>query len=287
MEKNKKYKLLGFSRMTESIKANIMVLSTGKHISLPIQELESSDISEDLNRHEIKEMYRRLYGKSDLVTAYDMKDRQDRSWFAYQLISLSLTVIYIFCTITGIKPVNIGFLDIVAPPAIFLYPLTFILVDILNEFYGLRLARRAIFISLFTNILFVCGLLVTSALPGISEWGLGRAYTEIVDSIAAVLIASSLAYVISENANSWLLCKIKEMTNSRWLFIRVLTSSVVAIALDSVIFCTLAFYNTLSFDIIKTIILSQFFIKMTYAVIGVFPIYGTRYLFRKYINKNI
>ncbi|MDE9563709.1 queuosine precursor transporter [Xenorhabdus bovienii] len=284
MSGNQKYKLLGFSRSSDAIRANIMILSTGKSISIPLQELESSQVSEDLNRHELKEIYRRIYGGADTVTAYDLTDRHERSWFAYLVIAFSLAVIYIFCTITGIKPVSIPSINMVIPSAIFFYPLTFILVDILNEFYGLRLARKAILFSFIANILFVLGLIFTAALPGLKEWGLEGAYTEIVHSIAAVLVASSIAYIVSENVNSWLLCKIKELTNSRYLFIRVITSTTVAAALDSIIFCTLAFYNTLDAGTIKSIIFSQFIIKLAYAIVGVGPIYGTRTLFKKYIN---
>ncbi|MDE9484030.1 queuosine precursor transporter [Xenorhabdus bovienii] len=284
MSGNQKYKLLGFSRSSDAIRANIMILSTGKSISIPLQELESSQVSEDLNRHELKEVYRRIYGGAGTVTAYDLTDRHERSWFAYLVIAFSLAVIYIFCTITGIKPVSIPSINMVIPSAIFFYPLTFILVDILNEFYGLRLARKAILFSFIANILFVLGLIFTAALPGLKEWGLEGAYTEIVHSIAAVLVASSIAYIVSENVNSWLLCKIKELTNSRYLFIRVITSTTVAAALDSIIFCTLAFYNTLDAGTIKSIIFSQFIIKLAYAIVGVGPIYGTRTLFKKYIN---
>nr|WP_246432557.1 queuosine precursor transporter [Xenorhabdus indica] len=275
---------MGFSRSSDAIRANLMILSTGKSLSIPLKELESSQISEDLNRNELRELYRRIYGSEDTVTAYDLTDRHERSWFAYLVIALSLAVIYIFCTVTGIKPISIPYINMVIPAAIFFYPLTFILVDILNEFYGLRLARKAILFSFITNILFVLGLMITVVLPGLKEWGLAEAYTEIVQSITAVLVASSVAYIVSENVNSWLLCKIKELTNSRYLFIRIITSTTIAAALDSVIFCTLAFYNTLDTDTIKTIIFSQFIIKMTYAIVGVGPIYATRALFRKYIN---
>lgn len=85
----------------------------------------------------------------------------------------------------------------------------------------------------------------------------------------AVLVTSSLAYLISENINAWVLHKIKILTKSRYLFIRVITSTVTASAVDSVIFCTIAFYNVLSFDVIRTMILSQFLIKVVYAVLGV------------------
>lgn len=286
MELNTKYKLLGFSR-SDVITANIMVLATGKHISIGLQELENSVITDDLSRHELKAIYRRLYGDNNTITSYDLSDRNERSWYAYLLICVALSIIYVLCTVTGIKPISIPVVNFVVPPAIFFYPLTFILVDILNEFFGLRMARRAILISFISNIVFVAGLWVTSLLPGLAEWGLNQSYNAFVESIIAVLFASSAAYLISENVNSILLCKIKELTNSRYLFIRVITSTVVASAIDSVIFCTLAFYNVLSMETIKVMIMSQFIIKVAYAILGVGPIYATRELFRRYINAEI
>ncbi|MBP2170093.1 putative integral membrane protein (TIGR00697 family) [Erwinia toletana] len=283
MEHNTKYKLLGFER-SDVIKANIMVLATGKYIKIGLPDLESSEITNDLNRDEIKALYRRMYGNENTVTSYELGDRHERSWYAYLIISIAMTVIYILCTISGVKPIHIPLVNFVVPPAIFFYPLTFIFVDILNEFFGLRMARRTILISFVANVLFVAGLWATSLLPGLAEWELNESYSAFVTSIVAVLFASSCAYLVSENINSLLLCKIKELTNSRYLFIRVITSTVIASAIDSVIFCTLAFYNVLSIETIKTMIMSQFIIKLAYAIIGVGPIYATRELFRRYIN---
>lgn len=78
-------------------------------------------------------------------------------WYAYLIITVALSVIYIFSTLCGVKPIQIPVLNLITPPAIFIYPLTFILVDILNEFYGLRLARRTIIISFIANLTFVPG----------------------------------------------------------------------------------------------------------------------------------
>ncbi|QHM72703.1 queuosine precursor transporter [Mixta intestinalis] len=286
MEYNKKYKLLGFNR-SDTITANVMVLATGKHITIGLQELASSEISDDFNPNELKALYRRLYGDGNTVTAYDLGDRHERSWYAYLILSIALTVIYLLSTVSGVKPILIPVVNFVVPPAIFFYPLSFIFVDIINEFYGLKMARRTILISFISNIVFVTGLWITSLLPSLAEWELNNSYTAFVQSIIAVLFASSAAYLISENINSMILCKIKELTNSRYLFIRVITSNVIASAIDSIIFCTLAFYGVLSMDTIKTMIVSQFIIKLTYALVGVGPIYATRALFRKYINKEI
>ncbi|AEF47423.1 protein of unknown function DUF165 [Serratia sp. AS12] len=286
MESNQKFKLLGFTRHG-TLAANVMVLATGKTITMGLNELADSDISEDLSRHELQALYRKIYGNNQQQTAYELSDRHERSWYAYLIITVALSVIYIFSTLCGVKPIQIPALNLITPPAIFIYPLTFILVDILNEFYGLRLARRTIIISFMANLIFVLGVWATTLVPSIPQWEFSKTYDGIVHSIMAVLVASSTAYLISENVNSYLLCKIKELTNSRYLFVRVITSTVVASAIDSVVFCTLAFYNVLSWDIIKTMILSQFLIKVVYALVGVGPIYAARSLFNRYINTDL
>ncbi|WP_192458884.1 queuosine precursor transporter [Musicola keenii] len=283
MDSNKKFKLLGFNHCGE-LSANVMVLSTGKTISMNLKELVDSEISDDLSRHELNALYKKLYSGKEITTAYEIADRNERSWYAYLLISVALSVIYIFSNIAGSKPIFVPWLNMVVPTAIFIYPLTFILVDILNEFYGLRLARRTIFIAFFSNLFFVLSLWCTSLTPSLPEWEFGKTYNGIVENIMSVLVASSLAYLISENINAWVLHKIKILTKSRYLFIRVITSTVTASAVDSVIFCTVAFYNVLSVDVIKVMIMSQLLIKVVYAVLGVGPIYGTRRLFRTYIN---
>jgi hypothetical protein len=277
---------LGFTRHG-TLAANVMVLATGKTITMGLNELADSEISEDLSRHELQALYRKIYGNNQQQTAYELSDRHERSWYAYLIITVALSVIYIFSTLCGVKPIQIPALNLITPPAIFIYPLTFILVDILNEFYGLRLARRTIIISFMANLIFVLGVWATTLVPSIPQWEFSKTYDGIVHSIMAVLVASSAAYLISENVNSYLLCKIKELTNSRYLFVRVITSTVVASAIDSVVFCTLAFYNVLSWDIIKTMILSQFLIKVVYALVGVGPIYAARSLFNRYINTDL
>ncbi|WP_108650164.1 queuosine precursor transporter [Dongshaea marina] len=278
-----KYKLLGFTR-TPLLSASIMVLSTGKTIRMGLKDLVDSEIFDELDRNEQKSVYRKFYGGKGVKTMYDIADRNERSWNAYILICIALTALFLACTLTGIKPVRIESLHMTIPAAIFVYPLTFILIDILNEFYGLRKARQAIFGTFIANLLFVGVLWFSTKMNAIPGWGMDSSYDSISYGITSVFIASSLSYLLSENINSYLLCKIKALTNSRYLFIRVIASTTVAAAVDSITFITIAFHGVLSMDIMMTMIISQFVIKITYAIVGVFPIYGTRWLFRHYIN---
>lgn len=117
MEPNQKFKLLGFTRHG-TIAANVMVLATGKTITMGLNELADSEISEDLSRHELQALYRKLYGDNKQKTAYELSDRHERSWYAYLIITVALSVIYIFSTLCGVKPIQIPVLNLITPPAI-------------------------------------------------------------------------------------------------------------------------------------------------------------------------
>ncbi|GFN47287.1 queuosine precursor transporter [Candidatus Regiella insecticola] len=283
MQFNNKFKLIGFTS-DPAVLAIVMILSTGKTITMEVSELVDSEISNDLNRNEIKALYKKLYSKTKIKTAYEFTDRNEKSWNAYMLISMILTIVFIYSNITGIKPVKLDILNLIVPAAIFVYPVTFVLVDMLNEFYGLRMARRAILIAFVVNIFFSFFLWTTTKMPTLNVWDLIDSYNSIINGILSVLFASSISYLVSENINSYLLCKIKILTNSKFLFFRVIASTFFASAIDSIMFITIAFYNILDWDTIKIMIASQFIIKLAYATIGTFPIYWTRWFFNKYIN---
>lgn len=172
----------------------------------------------------------------------------------------------------------------IVPFAIFLYPVSFILVDILNEFYGLRYARMAIVISALINALLLVILNFSSYAPTIDGWGaMNKSYETIVHSINSVFMASMLSYFISENVNAYLLHKIKQLTQSKWLFIRVFCSTFFASLIDSALFIFIAFSGVLDHEILVTMFVCQVIVKTLYAVFGIGPIYAARALFNRYI----
>ncbi|KXO06648.1 putative preQ0 transporter [Moritella sp. JT01] len=283
---NRKYKLIGFTYTidTTDVKANIMVLSTGKIVTISCEKLEKNDMSDDLNRHELNQIHKKIYSHTSTVTSYDIKDRKESYWLLYTILSLLLTVVFICSSITGIKPVEFTSINVIMPAALLIYPFTFILIDTLNEFYGIHLARISIILTLLMNTLFFSALWLLSLTPSMTGWELDQSFTEMVTRMFAVLLASSVSYFLSENINSYFLQKIKSITNNRYLFIRVIFSTVIAAAIDSVLFIMIAFYGVFDMDVLKVMIITQFVIKVIYSIIGVFPIYLSRYAFKKIIN---
>ncbi|MCJ8206070.1 queuosine precursor transporter [Pseudomonas sp. RGM2987] len=278
---NTKYRLLGF----ESRKglAVVMVISTGKVFKIKLSELLASEVLDDLNKAEMKDVYRKFYSKGTASTIYEVSDRHERSWMIFVILNLALITLYIFSNFSATKPVYISWFDVVVTPGVFLYPLTFLIVDMLNEFYGLKLARNAIFFVLTSNALITVLLSASTYLPKLPGWSLDEPYNEVITHVSSALIASSVAFFCSEYANSYLLCKIKTLTNSQFLFLRVFFSTLFAVILDSFIFCFIAFYGAMKNEEILGIVYVQIVIKMGFAFFNVLPAYGARALFRRYV----
>lgn len=278
---NRRYKLLGFE--SGKCLAIIMVIATGKILKINLGELLKSEILDDLNKAEIKDVYRKFYSRGSALTAYEVADRHEGLWILYVGLNLLLFTLYIFSNIAAAKLIYIERFDVVVTPGVFLYPLTFLMVDLLNEFYGLRLARKAILFAFAGNAVVIILLNAVSHLPGLDSWKIDLHYGEMISHVFSVLIASSVSFLCSEYVNSYLLCRIKELTNSRFLFLRVFLSTFFAVIIDSFIFCFVAFYGSMENDEILNIVYVQIVIKMCFAVFNVLPAYGARSLFKKYV----
>src|SRR4030043_306221 len=107
-----------------------------------------------------------------------------------------VTAIFVTCLITAniivVKPTSFGGV----PAAIIIFPLSYIVGDILTEVYGYRLARRVIWLGFFSNLIAVIAIWVGQLLPPASEWGGQPAYESILGYTPQILVASFLAYLV-------------------------------------------------------------------------------------------
>lgn len=239
---NKKYKLIGFNGAPEMM-ASVMIRGTGKVVNMPAKDLISSEVADDLNRNELVEVCKKVYSKSSFEGAYELEDRHESYWMSYSFLVLCLCSLFTLSNITGIKPVEIFNTGLIVPAAIFLYPISFIFVDILNEYFGLKLARKAIIQSTVVNAGILVLLYLSTTIPSIGPWqAMDEQYTSLVTSMTSVFLASLSSYFISENINAYVLNKIKIATQSRWLAIRVIASTSIASVVDSALFISIAFF---------------------------------------------
>lgn len=285
MQVRTQYKLLGFE--PSSHMAKVLICSSGKVLTVHVNELEKSKIAEKFAPHEIKALYRHIY-MDNLApeTEYQLTDRHESSWIVYVLFVLLLVILYVVSNIADVRPVYIRSFDLVITPGTFIYPFTFLIIDLLNEFYGFKLAKKAILYSVTSNIIIMLLLYLSTLLPPIDNWPMNLAYSEFMTQLFAVLMASAFSFVLSELSNSWILCKIKALTNARHLYLRIFLSTFAASVIGSFVFCFMAFYGKIETNIILNMVVIQIAIKSIYAVFNILPAYYACYLYKKYILRS-
>lgn len=190
---------------------------------------------------------------------------------------LIIAALFVTCFITAnIVSVKMMSLEpFIVFAGVFIFPLSYIIGDVLTEVYGYRIARRVIWLGFACNLIFVIFAWIGQILPGASGWELQEAYESILGYTPRLLFASVCGYFAGEFANSFILAKMKIFTKGRWLWSRTIGSTIVGEGLDTAVFATLATIGTPFF--MPTVILSQWLFKVvievaatpaTYAVVG-------------------
>jgi uncharacterized integral membrane protein (TIGR00697 family) len=81
-------------------------------------------------------------------------------------------------------------------------------------------------------------------------------------STPRIVLASLVAYFCGELCNSYVLAKMKLATGGRWLFLRTIGSTVVGEAVDSAVFYPVAFLGAWSSELVVSVMLSNYAIKV-------------------------
>jgi uncharacterized integral membrane protein (TIGR00697 family) len=135
-----------------------------------------------------------------------------------------------------------------------LFPLAYLLGDVLTEVYGFKAARRVIVLGFVCNLLAVGAIQVAIALPAAGFWTDNQeAYEITLGTTWRIFVASLCAYLVGELTNSFVLSRMKVATRGRFLWSRTIGSTIVGQGLDSAIFVTIAFAGT-GVALVETII---------------------------------
>jgi uncharacterized integral membrane protein (TIGR00697 family) len=131
--------------------------------------------------------------------------------------------------------------DYYLPAAVVVFPISYILGDVLTEVYGYAVARRIIWSGFVANAVAVGAIAAAQELPSAPFWGNQQAYEAILGQTWRIVLASFTAYLAGEFSNSMVLSRMKLLTRGRLLWTRTIGSTVVGQGLDSAIFITIAF----------------------------------------------
>lgn len=183
------------------------------------------------------------------------------SWRFVTCAALFITCLLTANTIAS-KLIVVG--GVVLPVAIVIFPLSYILADVLTEVWGYAAARRVIWLGFACNALMVLAYWIGGEIPAAPFWKGQAAYVETLGQTPRILLASFVAYLAGEFANAYVLAKVKIWTRGRWLWMRTIGSTIVGEGLDSAIFIAIAFGPTVPGHALLGIMAGQWGAKVLY-----------------------
>lgn len=168
------------------------------------------------------------------------------------------------------------------PTAVIIFPVSYILGDVLTEVYGYAASRKVIWTGFFCNLFAVIIFAVALRVPSAPFFTGQDAFVTVLSATPRLLVASFIAYLVGEFANSYVLAKMKIRTQGKYLWMRTIGSTLVGQGLDSAVFITLAFIGTEVGGSLGALILSQWIFKTAFEVIAT-PI---TYLVVNFLKRN-
>jgi uncharacterized integral membrane protein (TIGR00697 family) len=180
----------------------------------------------------------------------DVDDAQEHVHFAATGSSLYPVIVGIFVALLLIS--NIGatklivFGPIITDGGAFLFPMTYIIGDVLSEVYGLKAARKAILLGFSMSVLAALTFFVVQISPPADGYENQAAFEAVLGFVPRIVLASICGYLVGQLLNAYVLVKIKQRTKERKLWLRLIGSTVVGEFADTLVFCTIAFYGVIT-----------------------------------------
>jgi queuosine precursor transporter len=171
----------------------------------------------------------------------------------------------------------IAFGPLITDGGVFLFPLVYIIGDVLAEVYGWKAARRAIVLAFAMSILAATTFWVVQISPPAADYVNQEAFEAVLGFVPRIVLASVLGFLVGQLLNAYVLVWIKARTKGRRLWVRLLGSTAVGEFADTLVFCTVAFYGIITgtefviyvvFGYVYKTLVEVVLLPVTYAVIA-------------------
>ncbi len=169
---------------------------------------------------------------------------------SYDLIAALFVALLLISNIAATKLIAIGpawapfglpLLPIITDGGAILFPLTYVLGDVLAEVYGMRGARRAILLGFVIAALASVTFLLVGLAPPAPGYEDQEAFQAVLGFVPRIVAASLAGYLVGQLLNARVLVTLKERQGGKGLWARLLGSTIVGEAADTVLFCLIAF----------------------------------------------
>ncbi len=187
---------------------------------------------------------------------------------SYSSVFLYLSIVFVVClllsNILAAKLLKIG--DFSVTSGILVFPISYIINDILSEVYGYKKAKRVIMCGFALNVFMVLIFELAILLPAPEWFQNADSFKIILGTTFRTVIAGLAAYLFGSLVNSKIMTKMKDKGNNKF-GIRAIISTIFGETTDSLVFVPIAFLGTMPINEMLMMILIQVLIKTVYEII--------------------
>lgn len=168
------------------------------------------------------------------------------------------------------------------------FPITFLVTDIINEYYGRRGIRFVTFLGMGMVLMALVILQVDMAIPAaVISPVTDEAFNSVFGVSARIFIGSLVAYVIGQLIDISVFHALRERTGGKMLWLRATGSTLVSQLVDSFVVLTIAFLGPLSMGQILQIGVTNYFYKFLIALSLTPFLYLVHSLVDRYLGKDL
>ncbi len=155
-----------------------------------------------------------------------------------------------------------------APAGIILFPLSYLINDVMTEVYGFKRTKKVIWAGFICLALMSLTYEISIRLTPAPFWQDQQSFATSFSLVPRIVFAGLVAYLMGTFLNSIVMSLLKKRTQGKHLWVRTIGSTIAGEGIDSLIFYIIAFYGVFGLSDIFYIAFSSFLLKVGYEVIG-------------------
>lgn len=181
------------------------------------------------------------------------------------LAGILFTTCLILANILAVKIIQIG--PWAAPGGVIIFPVAYILNDVIAEVWGYKKARLIIWTGFAMNILMVLFFVLAINLPAAPFWTNQSMFAQVLGTTPRIVFASIMAYLVGSFLNAYIMSRMKVFSKGKNFGLRAIVSTIFGEFADSLIFISIAFAGLFAIKALIVMITTQALLKTLYEVI--------------------
>ena len=194
--------------------------------------------------------------------------KKNKGLCVYSKVFVYLAITFVVCLLLAdiLATKFLGFHNYYIPASILIFPVSFIINDILAEVYGYESAKKVIIFGFLMRVLMVLLFTFAIILPAPDWYTNSEQFKTILGSTPRIAFAGFISYLCGSLANAKVLVKMKKQGDSKF-GIRAIVSTIAGEGIDSMIFIPISFLGTVPLYRIFTMITLQVILKTFYEIV--------------------